>query len=168
MKILLVGIGNILMSDDGIGVRAIELLSERYRFPEEVTVLDGGTLGLSLLPHVQNVDRLIVIDAVDTGSPPGTLVRLAGEEIPRALESKLSPHQLGLKDLLGVASLLGCAPGETVICGVQPASVQMGMDLSPSVQAQLESLVESVLQQLAAWSAEPAATVTRATIPPAS
>jgi hydrogenase maturation protease len=155
MKILVLGIGNLVMTDDGVGVRVVQLLEERYRFPEHVTVLDGGTLGLDLLPRIEEAQRLLIIDAVETGATAGTLVRLSGEEIPHALETKLSPHQMGLKDLLTVASLLGHSPVETVLWGVQPESIEMALGLSGPVQAQLEPLVGKVLQELAAWSVVP-------------
>jgi hydrogenase maturation protease len=155
MKILVLGIGNLVMTDDGIGVRVVQAIGERYRFPERVTVLDGGTLGLDLLPRIEEAQRLIIVDAVETGSPAGTLVRLTGEEIPLALETKLSPHQMGLKDLLSVASLLGHSPVETVLWGVQPESIEMALELSGPVEAQLEPLVVKVLKELAAWGIEP-------------
>ena len=155
MKILVLGIGNLVMTDDGVGVRVVQLIGERYRFAERVTVLDGGTLGLDLLPRIEEAQRLIIVDAVETGAPPGTLVRLSGEEIPLALETKLSPHQMGLKDLLTVSSLLGQAPEETVLWGVQPESIELALRLSPPVEAQLEPLVEKVLEELAAWGVRP-------------
>jgi len=143
------------MTDDGIGVRVVQLLAERYRFPEHVTVLDGGTLGLDLLPSIEEAQRLLIIDAVETGAPPGTMVRLSGDEIPLTLETKLSPHQMGLKDLLTVASLLDFAPAEMVLWGVQPESVEMTLQLSAPVEAQLETLVGKVLEELAAWGVFP-------------
>ena len=155
MKILVLGIGNLVMTDDGIGVRVVQLIEERYRFPAEVTVLDGGTLGLDLLPRIEEAQRLIIVDAVETGAPPGTLVRLTGEEIPLALETKLSPHQMGLKDLLAVSTLLGQAPQETVLWGVQPESIGMELRLSAPVQAQLEPLVGKVLEELSGWGVVP-------------
>ena len=97
---------------------------------------------------------MIIVDAVDTGAVPGTLVRLAGADIPLALETKLSPQQIGLKDLLAVASLLGSAPKETVLWGVQPESVKMALELSAPVMAQLEPLAGKVLQELAGWGVE--------------
>jgi hydrogenase maturation protease len=151
VKILVLGIGNLSMSDDGIGVRVVQLIAERYRFPEQVTVLDGGTLGLGLLPKVENAERLLIVDAVETGAPPGTLVRLTGEDIPLALGTRISPHQMGLKDLLAVASLLGCAPKETVLWGVQPESTGMALGLTAPVEAKLERLVVKLLQELFRW-----------------
>jgi len=155
MRILVLGIGNLVMADDGIGVRVVQLIEERYRFPGQVTVLDGGTLGLDLLPRIEAAERLLIVDAVETGAPPGTLIRLAGEEIPQALETWLSPHQIGLNDLLTVASLLGHAPEETVLWGVQPESVQLALGLSSPVAAQLEPLVGKVLEELAVWGVRP-------------
>jgi len=155
MKILVLGIGNLVMTDDGVGVRVVQLIEERYRFPGHVTVLDGGTLGLDLLPRIEEAQRLLIVDAVQTDAAPGTLVRLTGEEIPLALETKLSPHQMGLKDLLSVASLLGHAPVETVLWGVQPGSIKLALRLTPPVQEQLEPLVGKVLQELAAWGVVP-------------
>jgi len=139
------------MSDDGVGVRVVQLLQERYRFPEEVTLLDGGTLGLDLLPKLEGVERLLVVDAVETGGAPGTLLRLSGDDIPLALETKVSPHQMGLKDLLTVASLQGFDPAEMVLWGVQPECIEMGMELSPVVAEQVAQLTENVLTELANW-----------------
>lgn len=151
MSVLVLGIGNLVMSDDGIGVRVVQLLTERYRFPAGVTILDGGTLGLDLLPRLEGVARLLVVDAVETGQAPGTLVRLAGDDVPIVLETKLSPHQMGLKDLLAVAMLQGFAPQEMVLWGVQPERIEMSLELSAVVAAQLEILVEKVLAELAGW-----------------
>jgi len=139
------------MSDDGIGVRVVQLLAERYRYPAGVTILDGGTLGLDLLPRLEGVERLLVVDAVETGQPAGTLVRMAGEEVPVVLETKVSPHQMGLKDLLAVAMLQGFAPREMVLWGVQPALIELGTDLSEAVAARLEPLVGKVLAELTRW-----------------
>lgn len=149
--VLVLGIGNLIMSDDGVGVRVVQLLQERYRFPEEVTLLDGGTLGLDLLPRLEGVERLLVVDAVETGGAPGTLLRLSGDDIPLALETKVSPHQMGLKDLLTVASLQGFDPAEMVLWGVQPESIEMGMELSPVVAEQVTQLTENVLTELSNW-----------------
>jgi len=155
MSILVLGIGNLIMTDDGVGVRVAQRLMEGYRFPDGVTVMDGGTLGLDLLPHLEGVERLLMVDAVETGGPPGTVVRLAGEEIPVALQTKLSPHQMGLQDLLAVAELQGNRPAEMVLWGVQPESIELGMELAPAVAAQFDHLTEAVLAELSAWGVTP-------------
>jgi len=151
MSTLVLGIGNLVMSDDGIGVRVIQQLSARFRFPAGVALLDGGTLGLDLLPRLEGVERLLVVDAVDIGKPPGTLARLSGDDVPIVLETKVSPHQMGLKDLLAVAMLQGFAPQEMVLWGVQPEKIEMGVELSPAVAAVLDNLVQSVLLELDSW-----------------
>ncbi|GFE57463.1 HyaD/HybD family hydrogenase maturation endopeptidase [Geobacter sp. AOG1] len=151
MSTLVLGIGNLIMTDDGVGVRVVQRLQREYRFPPEVKILDGGTLGLDLLPWLEGVGQLLMVDAVETGWEPGTVVRLVGEELPIALKTKLSPHQMGLQDLLAVAELQGFSPREMVLWGVQPAVLEMGMELSLPVAAQLDELVERVLAELAAW-----------------
>jgi len=148
---LVLGIGNLVMGDDGAGVRVVQELQKRYRFPPRVEVVDGGTLGLDLLPKLEGIGRLLVVDAVETGGKPGTLVRLAGEELPIALQTKVSPHQMGLKDLLAVAELMGHAPREMVLVGIQPASIEMGDELSRDVAVQLEKMIANVLTELDKW-----------------
>jgi len=141
------------MSDDGVGVKVVQRLRENYRFPPEVTVVDGGTLGLDLLPMLEGVDKLLVVDAVETGEAPGTIVRLSGAEIPIVLKTKLSPHQMGLQDLLLVAELVGCLPREMVLLGIQPERITMGLELSPALAAQFDILVNKVLLELERWGA---------------
>jgi hydrogenase maturation protease len=117
--------------------------------------MDGGTLGLDNLPRLEGIERLIVVDAVETGGRPGTCVRLTGEDIPLALETKVSPHQMGLKDLLSVALLMGHAPREMVLLGVQPASIEMGTDLTPDVAAQVDAMLAAIIEELRAWGVQP-------------
>ena len=143
------------MGDDGVGVRVVQALTERYRFPPEVELLDGGTLGLDLLPKLEGVERLLVVDAIETGDTPGTIVRLCGDEIPIAMATKLSPHQMGLKDLLSVAALMGYGIGEMVLWGVQPERIDMGLELSAAATAAMEPLEKEILGELARWGFTP-------------
>ena len=151
LTVLVLGIGNLIMSDDGIGVRVVQRLSGRYRFPAGVSVVDGGTLGLDLLPMLEGVDRLLVVDAVEMGRVPGSIIRLYGDDVPVILETRLSPHQVGLKDLLAVAMLQGYMPREMVLWGIQPERCELGMELSETVAFQLVFLVDRVLADLAGW-----------------
>jgi hydrogenase maturation protease len=153
--ILILGIGNLVMSDDGVGVRVVQRLMHEYRFPGYVDIMDGGTLGLDILPRLEGIERLIVVDAVETGQAPGTCVRLFGDEIPVALETKISPHQMGLKDLLSVAMLMGHAPREMVLVGVQPGSIEMGTELTCEVEAKVENMIDNVLDELHKWGVQP-------------
>lgn len=151
ISVLVLGIGNLVMGDDGVGVLVAQRLQQEYRFPDNVEIVDGGTLGLDLLPKLENISNLIMIDAVETGQKAGTCVRLCGRELPIALETKLSPHQMGLKDLLAVSELTGHLPKEMVLIGVQPGSIEMEIGLTVEVEAQLDTLISNVLTELANW-----------------
>jgi hydrogenase maturation protease len=153
-KVLVLGIGNLVMSDDGVGVKVVQRLQQEYRFPNCVEVLDGGTLGLDLLPKLEGLERLIIVDAVETGQKPGTCVRLTGEELPIALETKLSPHQMGLKDLLAVSELMGHSARQMVLIGVQPGSIEMDTELTPEVEAVVDVLMANILNELKLWGIE--------------
>ena len=152
---MVLGLGNILLGDEGVGVRVAEHLLERYAFPPDVEVLDGGTLGLDLMPYVEAADHLLVIDALDVGAEPGTLARLEGDEIPAFLSIKISPHQMGLSDLLSVARLTGTYPRDVVLWGVQPAVIDVGLDLSPVVASQVDALADRVIEEMRRWGVEP-------------
>lgn len=143
------------MNDDGAGVRVVQALADQFNFPDNLTVLDGGTLGLDILPYLEGVDRLLVVDAVETGSEPGTIVKLTGDDIPLALATKVSPHQMGLKDLLLVADLQGHSPAEMVLWGVQPGSIEMDIELSPEVAGAMDTLQGKVLEELNGWGITP-------------
>lgn len=145
---LVLGIGNLVMSDDGVGVKVVQKLQREFRFDDSVEIMDGGTLGLDLLPKLEGIDRLILVDAVETGREPGTCVRMSGDELPIALETKVSPHQMGLKDLLSVAELMGHAPREMVLIGVQPGSIEMDTELTPEVEAKVDVLIDNILKEL--------------------
>lgn len=152
MKTLVLGLGNILLQDEGVGVRVIERLQKEYVFPEEVTVLDGGTLGLDLLSYIEETPRIVIVDAVTANLEAGALVRLRNEEIPAFLGVKMSPHQIGLQDLLGLARLRGHFPEEVILLGAQIEQMGPGFDFSPAVAAQVEPLCVCVLDELARWS----------------
>ncbi len=146
---LVLGLGNILLQDEGVGVRVVERLQQRFLLPEGVIALDGGVRGLALMPHLEGVRELIVVDAVRTGAPPGTLYRLEDEEIPAFLGPKISPHQEGLADLLWVAKVIGPCPERIVLLGIEPASVDTGLRLSSVIAVKVDTLVEWVVSELA-------------------
>ncbi len=150
LNVLVLGAGNILLSDEGIGVRVVEALQRRHRLPEGVEILDGGTCGMDLLDVIAGRDHLILVDAVDTGSPPGTIVRLKDGEIPAVFRTRLSPHQLGLQDVLTLLRLMDSAPAHVTVIGVQPASLELGLELTPPIAARLDLMVEMVADELSA------------------
>jgi hydrogenase maturation protease len=148
VKVLVLGVGNVLMRDEALGVRAVEELGRRYRFPENVELLDGGTSGIELLSYIRERDYLIVIDAVRSGSPPGTVVRVEGEDVPARFMTRISPHQLGISDLLATATISGHLPERMVLFGIEPKDVELGLGLSDEVRAGFGRLIEVVLNEL--------------------
>jgi hydrogenase maturation protease len=154
MSILVLGLGNTIMTDDGFGVRVIDALSSRYRFQGPIKLLDGGTLGLDLLPYLEEIDHLMIIDALDMRGKPGEIFRIEGEEVPRAFASKLSVHQMGLQDLLAVAELQGHVPKDLVVWGAQPECIEMGTELTPVVARAVDQILESICKELTQWGVE--------------
>jgi hydrogenase maturation protease len=146
-KTVVLGLGNILHADDGAGAQAIRRLREVGRMPADVVLVEGGTLGLELLPYVWDCSRLIVIDAVDVGEAPGTVVRMNGEEL-NSLPGSSSVHQLGVSDLLVALRVLAQKPPAVVLLGVQPANTDWSTELSPAVAAAMDSLVAATVKEL--------------------
>lgn len=150
MRTVVLGLGNLVHSDDGIGVHAIERLRASPRVPPGAVLMDGGTQGMALLPHISGFQRLLAIDAVDVGEKPGAIVRLEGAALDK-LPGKPSVHQLAFADLMIAMRLLGDCPQEIVVLGVQPQSTDWGAGLTETVQASLDGLVELALRQLEEW-----------------
>ncbi|MDR2187290.1 MAG: HyaD/HybD family hydrogenase maturation endopeptidase [Azonexus sp.] len=137
---VVLGIGNILLSDEGVGVRVVEALAGDD-WPEDVQLIDGGTCGMELLEQLEDLDLLVVVDCVRGGRPPGTPVVLRDEAVPVFFRTKLSPHQVSLSDVLATLELTGRAPRQTVIIGIEPESLALGMELTPTVAARLPELL---------------------------
>ena len=154
-RVLVLGIGNLLWADEGFGVRCVEALAERFEFPEQVTLMDGGTQGLYLLPYVEEADCLLVFDAVDYGDAPGTLREVCGAEVPRFMGAKkMSLHQTGFQEVLASAELLGRLPRELVLIGCQPVELEdYGGSLRDEVKAMIGPSLELACEWLARWGA---------------
>ena len=150
-KTLVLGVGNKLLSDEGVGVHVVERLAAGYVIPEEVQLLDGGTLGMDLLYYLEGIENLLLVDAVETHKDPGTLIRLEGEEVPAFLSLKISPHQLGVPDMLAAARFKDLYPKRLVLWGIQPELLDIGLDLSPLIESQMDILIGNVVEQLRAW-----------------
>ena len=155
-RILVLGIGNILWADEGFGVRCVEALHAGWAFPDNVTLMDGGTQGLYLLPYVQEADCLLVFDAVDYGDPAGKLRQVVGDQVPRFMGAKkMSLHQTGFQEVLMAAELTGKLPGELVLLGVQAEELEdFGGSLRASVKAQMGPALNLALDWLARWGVE--------------
>jgi hydrogenase maturation protease len=148
---VVLGAGSPLMGDDGLGIEVLETISQKWLESPTLRFLDGGIWGMRLLPHIEEADKLLVIDAVRTGAAPGTLVRLERSEIPRHLRTKISPHQIDLSEVFAVAELRGTFPSEAVVLGIEPAQIEAYMEISPEVIATVPFLLEAVERQLEAW-----------------
>ena len=154
MNIAVFGIGNLLLSDDGVGVHVLHRLIKEYEFPDHVEFIDGGTKGLDLLPLFENRDKVLIIDAANFKKEPGTIDIVEGDKIPAFLSTKLSVHQIGLPDTLFAAKLMEITPPEMCLIGIQPKSMDTATELSEVVSSQMDSLIEKVLQKLEAWGVE--------------
>ena len=148
-KTLILGVGNYLMSDDGLSVHVLERLQNSNLIPEEIEMVDGGTCGLDLLRYLEGVTNLIIIDAINQrGSLPGSIIRLEGNQVPAYLSLKISPHDIGLPDLLATAKLRDLYPEKIVVLGIQPASLELSVDLSPQVAEKIDALIELIVQEV--------------------
>ena len=146
--VLVLGMGNLLLEDEGLGIRALELLQKRYSIPSGVELLDGGTTGMGLLDDISGREHLLVLDAVQTGDPPGTLVRLSDDQVPVYFSMRISPHQLGLSDVLATLELSGERPAEVTVLGLVPQSLEMCLELSELISGKLDNLVEAAVAEL--------------------
>jgi hydrogenase maturation protease len=159
-NILILGIGNILLADEGAGVRVVERLQALYLLPPEVEAVDGGTMGLDLLPYLEGRSHVLLIDAVKGGKDPGTVSRIELTDPPAFFRTRISPHQIGLSDVLAVAAMTGSLPPHMVLFGIEPARLDTGLDLSPEVAASINTLTDMVARELAdlAFAPEPTPT----------
>lgn len=152
-RIAIVGLGNLMRTDDAVGMLALQQLQQESQLPEGVVLIEGGTLGLDLLHPLSGVTHLLALDAIDAGEAPGTVLRFAGEAIADMPATK-SVHLLGFSDLIGAMTLTGDAPEEIVVLGVQPEKIAWGTELTRSAQAALGKLVAAGLEQVRMWSRE--------------
>jgi hydrogenase maturation protease len=136
------------MADDGLGIAALERLREGWTLPESVRLVDGGTWGMNLLPIIEGCPCVLLLDAIDAGSPPGTLTVLEREDIPRYFQLKLSPHQIDLREVLGLAELRGKLPARLIAIGVQPERIEMGIVLSPAVARAVDKIAHAAVDAL--------------------
>jgi hydrogenase maturation protease len=150
-ELVVIGLGNPIMADDGLGIAALERLREGWTLPESVHLVDGGTWGMNLLPLVEEASELLLLDAIDRGAPVGELVVLEREEVPRFLGLKLSPHQVDLREVLALAELRGSLPRKLVAMGLQPARVEMFSGLSPELECRMDQLLAAVIERLERW-----------------
>lgn len=148
--ILVLGVGNILFTDEGIGVHVIQELEKRYEFSENVRLLDGGTLGMKLMDYITRCDKLIIVDVVLGDGKPGSIYRLVGEDLRKSLSFKNSLHQTDLTDTLIYCELIGHRP-DTVVIGIEPKNMNdVSLEVSPEIEKAIPLLIEKVLAEIKA------------------
>ena len=153
-QITILGIGNTLYTDEGLGVHAIEALEKQYGQDVQVELIDGSTDGMSLLGPVEDTDYLIVIDAINAGKEGGTIIELHGNDIPAYYGIKMSIHQLGFQEVLLASKLREKYPKNIVMIGMQPTSLELAIGLSKTNEAQLPELIKRVEQQIKIWKSQ--------------
>ena len=150
MSVAVVGLGNLILSDEGVGVHVVRRLDESYSFPDDVVLIDGGTSAIDLLDQLVEAEHIIFIDAAQTGGPPGRVVALEGARLPVWFRERMSPHQIGLADLLATLSLMDHTPESVTLIGIELQSMELGTELTPQIDAAAGEALLKVLEKLAA------------------
>ena len=149
---LILGIGNTLLSDEGAGIHALNLLQSLHPELPDLTFIDGGTLSFTLAAYIEDCDNLIVFDAAELKAPPGTVRTMAGGEMDSFLgAARRSPHEVGLLDLFDIARLTESLPDNRALIGIQPASIEWGMSPTAEVTKALPAAVEQAVELLGQW-----------------
>lgn len=153
--VTVLGIGNIILRDEGFGVRAMEYLDKHFRFPPEVQLLDGGTLGSELLHFVTGTEHLLILDAVAGDAPPGTVYRFEDDAVMAHFQEKMSSHEIGIQDVLAWLTVTDRPIPNVVVLGMQPYELTAGMTLSPEMEAALPSFAQRAVEELIRWGMVP-------------
>ena len=152
--VTILGVGNVILRDEGFGVRTAEYLDAHYDFPESVQVVDGGTLGIELTQYVTGTKKLLVIDSINGGQEPGTRFHFHNDDIMTHFQDKLSAHEVGIQDVLALLTVTGRKIPEVVVLGAQPYDLEAGVELSPEMKALLPLVAQEALDVLKEWGIE--------------
>jgi len=153
-KIAVIGLGNILLKDEGVGVHVVNAIKQRYTFSPAVEIIDGGTLGLDLLPLFEGKEKVLLVDAVDFAKEAGHIDKIEDQNIPAVLLSKLSVHHIGLSDVLFASDLMDIKPAKITLIGIQPESLDLGLDMTDIISSKVEDLIVLALNTLREWNVE--------------
>ena len=151
-KITILGIGNTLFSDEGVGIHLLPILEERLKDYKNVEIIEGLTDGMRLLGPVEDAENLIIIDAINAGKEGGTIITLDGDEIPAYFGIKMSIHQLGFQEVLLAAKMRERYPKQIMMFGMQPTSLELGIELTETNRGKLDELAHAVIEQVNRWS----------------
>lgn len=149
--VTVLGLGNILLADEGVGVHVVRAFEARYSVPRHVEVVDGGAAGLDLIPFIEGREKVLMVDAVNFGRKPGFIGVLRNGDIPAGITEKASLHHLGLMDVLSIIRMSGGLPGELRLIGIQPKSLELGLDMTPKIRKKRTALVDHVVSTLLEW-----------------
>jgi hydrogenase maturation protease len=149
--ITILGLGNILMTDEGVGVHTVNEFEKRYEVPDYVEIVDGGAAGLDLIPFIEGRQKVLMVDAVNFDQKPGYIDTLENDAIPVRLTQKASMHHLGLMDVLCIVRMSGNMPKDMCIIGIQPKSLELGLDMTPEIWDKKEMLIERIVSKLKDW-----------------
>ena len=151
MKILIFGAGNLLLSDEGFGVHFIQYLQKNYRFPEEVELYDGGTLGIMVTHMLEDAEQVYLVDVIEAKGEPGDIYRYEKEDFMLGrLPIKMSPHQIGIQEVLTLSDMRDRCPQRVSLFGVIPLSYEAGVELSPLLAGKMPGLAEMLVSELTA------------------
>ncbi len=153
-EVTILGIGNLLMGDEGVGIHALNKLQESYTFSPAINFIDGGTIGIDLIPYFEECNKMIIVDAVDSQKEPGYIVTLENEEIHYRFNTKLSLHHAGLSDVLSIIKLQEIKAPDMILIGVQPEKVEMGLELSDTVGTKMDQILKIITSKLSKWGIE--------------
>ena len=152
--VTILGVGNVILRDEGFGVRTAEYLDAHYDFPESVQVVDGGTLGIELTQYVTGTKKLLVIDSINGGQEPGTRFHFHNDDIMAHFQDKLSAHEVGIQDVLALLTVTGRKIPEVVVLGAQPYDLEAGVELSPEMKKLLPLIAQEAIDVLKEWGIE--------------
>jgi hydrogenase maturation protease len=150
-SVTILGLGNILLTDEGIGVHTVNEFQRRYAVPDYVEIVDGGAAGLDLIPFIEGREKVLMVDAVNFDREPGYVDILENDAIPAKITTKASMHHLGLMDVLSIVKMTGNFPKQLCLIGIQPKSLELGLDMTPEIWDKKEALIERVLKKLREW-----------------
>ena len=150
-SIVVLGVGNILLTDEGLGVHVVKELKENYNFTPEISLIDGGTMGMELLTYMRGMKRILLIDAINGGEAPGTVYEFPHRELEQYFTEHISVHEVGMQDILRIRAIQDNPLEDAIVIGVEPESLEIGFEPSAPVQAVLPEVKERVLRVLRNW-----------------
>ena len=150
-SIVVLGVGNILLTDEGLGVHVVKELKENYNFTPEISLIDGGTMGMELLTYMRGMKRILLIDAINGGEAPGTVYEFPHRELEQYFTEHISVHEVGMQDILRIRAIQENPLEDAIVIGVEPESLEIGFEPSAPVQAVLPEVKERVLRVLLNW-----------------